>query len=412
MSRRRVAVTGLGLVTPHGTDPAAVFGALFEGRSAIRAFSRHTEAGRFDAIGACIDASSWDAIPKELLATTDRCGALVLAAAESAIADARLDLPAEDTDRLGVSIGTSLGGALSQESAYAQLFADPASRLSPFTLVRVMYNGPAAHLGMRYRLAGPNLTHSETCASSAVAIGEAARKIQHGEADVMLAGGTEAPFAFVSVKAWAALHVLAPARQENVAATCRPFSRDRNGTVLGEGAAVLVLEEWSRARSRNAQIYAEVLGYAVVNDPHHLTQPSVRAQAHAMSAALSDAALDAPRVDYINAHGTATRRNDETETAAIKQVLGAHAHRVAVSSTKSMHGHLVGAAGALEALVTVLALHNQSLPPTAHLDVPDPALDLDYVPTTGRRSRVHHAMSNSFAVGGTAATLVFRRADT
>ncbi len=271
-----------------------------------------------------------------------------------------------------------------------------------------MYNGPAAYIGIAHGLAGPTLTYTTTCSSSAVSIGEAMRQIRHGYADVMLAGGAEAPFAYVSIKAWQALQVLAPERAGNPAATCRPFSRDRNGTVLGDGAAIVVLEDWDRARRRGARIYAELAGYGVSNDASHMTQPSVASQTHTMRLALADAGMAPEAVDYVNAHGTATPLNDVTETQAIKEVFGTHAHSLAVSSTKSMHGHLVGAAGALELVVCTLALRRQSMPPTAHLDVPDPECDLDYVPHLGRQARIRAAMTNSFAVGGTAAVLVVR----
>jgi 3-oxoacyl-[acyl-carrier-protein] synthase II len=338
--------------------------------------------------------------------TSDRVSLYASSAAESALRDAGLDRDSVDPARFGVSVGTSLGGTISQEDAYVDILERRKSRLSPFTLVKVMYNGPAAQIALRYRLGGPSLTYTTTCSSSAVAIGEAARQIRHGYADVMLAGGAEALFSYVSIKAWQALQVLAPPRAQNVAATCRPFSKDRAGTVLGDGAAFVVLEDLDRAKSRSARIYGELAGYGVCNDASHMTQPSVEEQARAMRIALHDAACAPESVDYVNAHGTATELNDVTETAAIRQVFGAHADRLAVSSTKSMHGHLVGAAGALELVVCALALERQAVPPTAHLDEPDPRCDLDYVPHRGRDARLRTAMTNSFAVGGTAAVLV------
>ena len=234
------------------------------------------------------------------------------------------------------------------------------------------------------------------------------RQIRHDYADVMIAGGSDALLTYGSVKAWQALQILAPARPDNPQATCRPFSRDRNGTVIGEGAAFVVLEEYSRALARGARIYAELAGYAVTNDSSHMTQPSVEGQAHAMRLALADARIEPEMIGYINAHGTATQLNDVVETNAIKEVFSNHAHRLAISSTKSMHGHLVGTAGALELVIITLALARQMVPPTANLDEPDPACDLDYVPHTGRGARVPAAMSNSFAFGGTAGVLVVR----
>jgi 3-oxoacyl-[acyl-carrier-protein] synthase II len=234
------------------------------------------------------------------------------------------------------------------------------------------------------------------------------RQIRHGYADIMLAGGSEALFAYVSIKAWQALQVLAPPRSDNVAATCRPFSRDRNGTVLGDGAAFLLLEELEHAFARDANIYGELAGYGVCNDSSHMTQPSVKAQTNAMRLALSDAGMLPESIDYINAHGTGTPLNDLTETEAVKDLFGRHARELAMSSTKSMHGHLVGAAGALELLICTLAVRRQEIPPTAHLEEPDPRCDLDYVALVGRRTRVRAAISNSFAVGGTASVLLVR----
>ena len=410
MTPRRVAITGLGVVSPHGADPGILFAALMRGESAVRHLTLASDAGPFEIVGAAVQGEPWAGVPRANRVTSDRVGLYALAAAEAALVDAGVNPAAEDRDRFGLAVGTSLGGTNSQEAAYAEIFRRNAQRLSPFTLVKVMYNGPAAQIAMRYQLGGPNLTYSTTCSSSTVSIGEAARQIRYGVSDVMLAGGAEALFAYVSIKAWLALQVLAPERSGNPAASCRPFSRDRNGTVLGDGAAFVVLEDQARAVARGARIYAEVAGYAVANDASHLTQPSAAAQARTMRAALVDAGLAPEAIDYVNAHGTGTPLNDAAETQALKEVFGTHAHSLAVSSTKSMHGHLVGAAGALECVVTALALDRQAVPPTAHLDVPDPALDLDFVPHHGRSARVRAAMSNSFAVGGTAAALILRAA--
>jgi len=378
------------------------------GESAVRRIEFQSKVGNFASIGATVPGEPWNSLSRAQLATSDRVAQYALLAADSAIHDARLNIDAEDRNRIGLAIGTSLGGAISQEAAYVDILAKKASRLSPFTLVKVMYNGPAAHLGMAYGIGGPSLTYTTTCSSSAVSIGEAMRHIRHGYADVMIAGGAEALFAFVSMKAWLALQVLAPERSEDIPATCRPFSRDRNGTVLGDGAAFVILEEYERAVARDAPIYAELVGYGVSNDSTHMTQPSVAGQSRAMRLALDDAQLGPNAIDYINAHGTGTQLNDLTETQAIENVFGLHARSLAVSSTKSMHGHLVGSAGALEFVISTLALKRQSVPPTANLDDPDPACSLDYVPHVGRGTRVRAAMSNSFAVGGTGAALVIR----
>lgn len=408
MTNRRVVITGLGVVSPYGCDADAMFNALVQGASAVRLLTVNTSAGSVVTAGAAVCGEPWTTLPRNHIATSDRISLYALVAADLAIRDSRIDLSAEDRGRFGVSTGTSLGGAISQESAYADIFVRGATKLSPFTLVKVMYNGPTAQVALRYGLRGPCLTYSTTCSSSAVSIGEAMRQIRHGYADIMLAGGSEALFAYVSLKAWQALQVLAPPRPENVAATCRPFSRDRNGTVLGDGAAYLVLETWEHARERDATIYAELVGYGICNDSSHMTQPSASAQTEAMRLALLDANMNSDYIDYINAHGTGTPLNDLTETEAVKTLFGKHARELAMSSTKSMHGHLVGAAGALELLICALSVKRQQIPPTAHLHEPDPLCDLDHVPLVGTRRRVRAAMSNSFAVGGTASVLVVR----
>lgn len=406
MTRRRVAITGLGVVAPHGLHARSMFDALMSGVSAVDRVVIDSSAGHLETVGAAVRGMSWDAIPPARRVTSDRASLYAMFAAEEAIRDAGIDMSAIDRMRFGVSVGTSLGGTISQEDAYVDVLERRKSRLSPFTLVKVMYNGPAAQIALRHNLGGPSLTYTMTCSSSAVAIGEAARQIRHGYADLMIAGGTEALFSFVSIKAWQALQVLASPRADDISSTCRPFSSDRGGTVLGDGAAFVILEDLTRAKARGARICAELFGYAVCNDFHHMTQPSMDEQARAMQLALDDAECAPDAVDYINAHGTGTELNDVTETAAIKRVFGGHAHRVAVSSTKSMHGHLVGAAGALELIVCVLAIERQAVPPTAHLHHRDPRCNLDYVPHTGRAAHLRIAMSNSFAVGGTAATLV------
>jgi 3-oxoacyl-[acyl-carrier-protein] synthase II len=386
-----------------------MFDALLRGESAVRRIELNSIVGTLQTVGASVPGEPWSALSRSQLATSDRLSHYALVAANSAIADAALDLEGEDRTRIGTAIGTSLGGTISQEAAYADILAKGATRLSPFTLMKVMYNGPAAQVCLQHKLEGPSLTYSTTCSSSSVSIGEAMHQIRHGYADVMIAGGAESTFSYVAIKAWQAMQVLAPENKDNIAATCRPFSRNRNGTVLGDGAAILVMEEYERARARGAQMYAELSGYGVSNDSAHMTQPSVAGQSRAMHVALADAKMSPDCIDYVNAHGTGTQLNDATETTALKEVFRDHARSIAVSSTKSMHGHLIGAAGALEAAISAMALRRQCVPPTAHLDDPDPACDLDYVPHVGRNAKLRAAISNSFAVGGTAAVLVLSR---
>ena len=410
MTRRRVVVTGLGVVSPLGCEVQQVFDAAYRGESAIALVDLSSDTGSLQVPGAIVVGEPWRWLSNVPTPTCDRLSLMALAASESALNDSGLDLARISPDRVGVSVGTSHGGATSQEAAYAEIFSRKKSRLSPFTLVKVMYNGPAAQIALRHRLAGPALTYSTTCSSSAVSIGEAMRTIRHGYADVMVAGGAEAQFTYVSLVAWQALHVLAPVNQENVAASCRPFSRDRNGTVLGEGSAFVVLEEYEHAYRRGAKMYGELAGYASTNDFTHVTQPTLAGQSHAIRLALQDASMPPISVDYINAHGTGTRLNDSTETSAIKEVFGNHSRRLSISSTKAAHGHLVGAAGALEFVLSAMTLQCQRVPPTAHLRIADPECDLDFVPNVGRTQEVTTALTSSFAVGGTAAVLVVTRA--
>jgi 3-oxoacyl-[acyl-carrier-protein] synthase II len=273
-----------------------------------------------------------------------------------------------------------------------------------------MTNAPASWIGIEYGITGPNLTYSTACSSSAVAIGEAAARIAAGDIDVAIAGGAEAPLNRGTLVAWDAMKTLAPEDPEDAGRSCKPFALDRSGLVLGEGAAVIILEEWERAKARRATIHAELAGYGLTTDASHMTRPSVDGQAAAMRGALAAAGLPAGAVGYVNAHGTATPANDPVETAALKTVFGDAAYAVPVSSTKAMHGHLLGAAGALELVITVLALERRVLPPTINLRVSDPQCDLDYIADGARPARtLEAAMTNSFAFGGTNAVLVCRR---
>ncbi len=273
-----------------------------------------------------------------------------------------------------------------------------------------MNNAAASWIGLEYGITGPNLTYTTACSSSAVAIGEAATRIASGEVDTMIAGGAEAPLHLGPMKAWEALHTLASEDPENPSASCKPFSKSRSGMVLAEGAAIVILEEWEKAMARNATIHAELIGYGLATDTAHLTRPSVEGQARAMQLALESAGIAPSAIGYLNAHGTGTVANDAVETQAIKQVFEAHAWRMPISSTKSMHGHLLGAAGAIEFAIAVMAMQSGAVPPTAHLAVPDPECDLDYVPDRARTGcKIEIVMSNSFAFGGTNAVLVASR---
>lgn len=408
---RRVVITGLGVVSPLGNTPEDFFSALMAGRSGIGRIKADFVDMLETKIAAQGDFDGTHYFTKQQLALLDRVSQFALYCADAAMKDANLTFsPDSDLTRVGCYMGTGMGGATATEEGYDRLFKQQANRLKPFTVLMAMNSAAASQIAMQYQLSGPSVTFTTACSSSAIAIGEAFRQIQHGYCDVMLAGGTEALLTYGSIKAWEALRTLAVEDANDAATSCKPFSENRTGLVLGEGAAVFVLEDIDYAKARGAKIYAEVVGYGTTNDGAHITQPSVEGQARAMQAALDNAHLTAQSIGYINAHGTGTQLNDATETAAIKQVFGAHALNLPVSSTKSMHGHLMGAAGAVELVATTLALVNHRLPPTINLARPDPACDLDYVANQSREvSHFKYAMSNSFAFGGTSGVIILSK---
>lgn len=407
---RRVVLTGAGVVSPAGNNKEDFFRNLMGGKSGIRRNTSSFTERLHSRLAAEVDFNPHDHFAKRQLALLDRVSQFALVAAAQAWMDSGVSLTDEEKLRSGVSLGTSMGGASTLDETYFRLYKEDADRVKPFTVLLAMSNSPAFHISMAYGLMGPCVTHSNACSSSGVAIGEAYRMIKDGYADMMLAGGTEALLTYGVIRAWESLGILAPEDPEDPSASCRPFSRDRKGLVLGEGAAIFVMEELGMAKKRGARIYGEVAGYASTADTFHITKPSIDGQARTISLALRDAGLEPGDIDYINAHGTATELNDLVETQAIKRVFGAAACRVPVSSTKSMHGHTMGAAGAIELLASVLAIKNQALPPTANLRTPDPECDLDYIPERGRTGvRVRAIMSNSFAFGGTNAVLVVKK---
>jgi 3-oxoacyl-[acyl-carrier-protein] synthase II len=304
-----------------------------------------------------------------------------------------------------------MGGSQSNDDGYKTLYGDGSDRIKPFTVLAGMHNASAAWIAIEHKLRGPSLTYSTACSSSAVAIGEAWLRVASGGLDLAIAGGAEAPLSFGSMKAWEALHTLADIDADEPSASCKPFSKNRSGMVLGEGAAMVVLEPWDRAVARGAPILGELLGYGLATDIGHITRPSIGGQAAAMRAALQSAALEPSVIDAINAHGTGTLVNDLVETAAIKAVFGERAYDIPISATKALHGHLLGATGALECVLSLLAMQHSVALPTMHLDTPDPECDLDYVPHVSRNNvAVRTMLSNSFAFGGTNAVLVLRAA--
>jgi len=403
---RPVAVSGLGVISPLGNDVETFFDALSEGRSGIGRLSfKHAE--RLGCrIGGTVAFDGAAHFPAAKLRMLDRVSQFALAAALQCVKSSALDLDALDKSRVGVSVGTGMGGAETTDEGYFTLYGENSDRLKPFSVLMAMANAPASWIGLEYGLKGPNLTYSTACSSSAVAIGEAARRIASGEADVMIAGGAEAPLNLGTLKAWEALKALAIEDMNDASASCKPFSKDRTGLVLAEGAAMVVLESREHLRRRGGRSLGEVIGYGIVTDVGHIARPSVEGQRDALARAIEDAGVDVADIGYINAHGTGTPANDPVETAAIKAVLGDRAYQVPVSSTKSMHGHLLGAAGALEFVATLLALERSLAPPTINLRTPDPECDLDYVPNTARPLKgARVALTSSFAFGGTNAVL-------
>jgi 3-oxoacyl-[acyl-carrier-protein] synthase II len=404
---RRVAVTGLGVVAPIGGSIEEVARSLADGRSGVRRLAPSLCERLRSPIGAPSDFDGTASFDPARLRLLDRVTQLALTAAAQALTDAGLDLDAEQRERCGAFVGSGMGGAETTDAGYRTIYADASDRVNPYTVVAAMTNAPASWISIEHGLLGPSLTFSTACSSSAVAIGEAARRIQSGDVDVMIAGGTEAPLSFGVLRAWEAMRTLAAEDARDPGASCRPFSLNRSGLVLGEGAAFVVLEEWQHAVNRRAPIRAELSGYGLTSDASHITRPSVQGQARAMRAALACAGLAPEDIDYINAHGSATLQNDATETSAIKEVFGDRAYSIPVSSTKSTHGHLLGAAGALEFVIAVICLEKRMVSPTMHLAVPDPACDLDYVAGAARHGiELEAVMSNSFAFGGTNAVLI------
>jgi beta-ketoacyl-acyl-carrier-protein synthase II len=360
-------------------------------------------------IAAEADFSPADFFSKKQIRALDRVTLMALAAASQAWDDSGITLAEEEKNRAGVYLGTGMGGSPSLDELFVQLYKNAASRVNPLFVTKIMSNAPASHVSIQYGLSGPCLTFSTACSSSAVAIGESFRQIKAGYCDVMLAGGTECLLTYGSFKSWESLGVLATEDPEDPSASCKPFAKDRSGFVLGEGAALLVLEEMERAQKRGATMFGEIIGYGSSADASHIVRPSAAGQVRAIQLALDEARIGPDAIDYINAHGTATATNDLAETQALKGVFGKRAYAIPVSSTKSMHGHLLGAAGAVEFVAAILAMKNGAIPPTAHLRAPDPDCDLDYVPNSGRSGvDIKTVMSNSFAFGGTNAVLIAR----
>jgi len=405
---RRVVATGIGCITPVGNDIDSTWDALVHGRSGITRITRFDPAAYETRIAG--EVKGFDPLQymdRKDARRTDRFAQLAVGSAAQALSDAKLDISG-DTDRIGTAIATGVGGLETLIEQVLVMEKRGPSRLSPFLVPMLMANAASAQISMQFGLKGPSLTHVSACASSAHAVGESAEMIRREMADVMLAGGAEAAVLPLAIGAFATMHAMSR-RNNDPEGASRPFDKDRDGFVLSEGSAVVILEERERAVARGARIYGEVVGYGATADAYHITAPSPEGEgnARAMRMALDQAGLPPTAIDYINAHGTSTQPNDREETAAIKQVFGDHAYTLMVSSTKSMTGHLLGAAGALEAIVCLLAMRDGCIPPTINYTTPDPACDLDYVPNAARARQIHIALSNSMGFGGHNASLIF-----
>jgi 3-oxoacyl-[acyl-carrier-protein] synthase II len=417
MSRRRVVITGLGVVTSLGQTVDGMWDALCAGTSGIGPITRWDASNYPSRIGgecASFDLNDYDFSPftseKVLPRRLDRFGQFGVAASLRAVIDANLNFKSLDLDRCGVIIGSGIGGIETLEEQKKILDSRGVGRVSPFTVPRLMVNAASGNVSIIFGLRGPSTAIATACATGANSIGDAGRLIEHNLADLMIAGGSEAALCELGVGSFCAARALST-RNEDPTHASRPWDVDRDGFVMGEGAGVVVLEELTHAQKRGARIYAELVGYGMTADAHHLTAPDEagRGASRAMELALADASLTPDKIDYINAHGTSTPLGDLAEVRAIKHTLGDHARRVAISSTKSQLGHLLGASGGVEAVITALTIHRNLIPPTINLDHPDPECDLDFVPHKARDKKINVAMSNSFGFGGHNASLLMRK---
>lgn len=402
---RRVVVTGTGVVTPIGLDVAEFWAGIKAGKCGV------SELGGFplEDLKILIAAQIKDFDPRarlkhfkrdKIITLADRYSWFAAAAADEAVKQSGLEVPFTNPYRSACIIGSGAGGLVTYEKAYRDLFIENKRATHPLTLLRIIGSSGSAHVGIEFGVKGPTFATCSACSTATHAIGIARDYIRHGLVDVAIAGASESVINYGTMKAWQALHVLSPQG-------CFPFAKKRNGTVLGEGAGILVLESLEHAKARGAKILAELVGYGMTSDSKDMVNPDIEGPAEAMRIALDDAKLSPGSIDYLNAHGTATTINDKNETNAIKRVFGNHASKLAISSTKSMHGHPLGAGGGIEAVACIKAMEEGFLPPTIGLDEPDPECDLDYVPNVGRNKQLTYTMSNSFAFGGLNAVVVF-----
>ncbi len=401
---KRVVITGAGTINPLGGTVAATFEAMREGRSGIGPLDIRDVDRLMVQIGGQVRGyDEAEHFNRQQISLYDRFTQFTLIAAKEAVAQAGIDLHGDEADRSGVILGTSGGGLNTQDENYRAVYEEGKNRVHPFIVPKLMNNAAASHVSMAYNLRGPSFTVATACASSNHAMGLAFQMVRSGAAPIMLTGGSEAMLCFGGIKAWEGLRVMSRD-------ACRPFSANRNGMVQSEGAGVYVFEDYDRARARGANILAEVIGFAMSSDSSDIVMPSKAGAARAISGALKDARIDRNAVGYINAHGTGTAANDKTECAAVADVFGPHADRLMISSTKSMHGHLIGGTGAVELLACIMALKDGVIAPTINYEEPDPECALDVVPNVAREAKVDVVLSNAFAFGGLNAVIALRKA--
>jgi len=408
--RRRVVITGIGAVTPIGISREGLWDGLRSHRSAVRTVTRFDASQYRSQIAGEIDFYPSDFMEERRVKRLDRFGQFTVACARLAVEDAELNLAAEDRERIGSTMGTALGGVGFAELQFDVFRNDGIKSVSPTLATNVFGGAASCNIAIEFGVQGPNTTNAMSCASGTMGIGEGFRQIRDDYADVMICGGVEAPLHQLCFGAFAIIRAMST-RNDAPERASRPFDRDRDGFVMGEGAAILVLEEYERAKARGARIYAEIMGYAFGNDAHHMVAPLPDGSqaARTIRGALKDARVEPHEIGYVNAHGSSTPLNDTTETRAIKTVFGDHAEKLQVSSTKAYYGHALGASGAMEVAICALSLERGWLPPTLNLEDPDDGCDLDYIPGTGRDARVDYVLSNSFGFGGINAALVLRR---
>jgi len=409
---RRVVITGVGAVSPLGTGNQKNWDALVNGRSGIGLITRFdTSTFSVKVAGEVKDFDAEQFIDKKEVKKMDLFIQYAMAASQFAMEDSGLQITEENAERVGVLVGAGLGGLPTIEKYHTALLEGGYKKISPFFIPMLIINLAPGHISIKYGAKGPNISSVSACATGTHSIGDAYHIIARGDADAMIAGGTESTVTPLGIGGFAVMKALTDSRNDCPERASRPFDKSRDGFVLAEGAGIVILEEYEAAKQRGAKIYAEVVGYGLTGDAYHMTAPAAGGEgaARCMKMALKNAGVNPEQVGYINAHGTSTPFNDLNESLAIKSVFGDHAYKLMVSSTKSMTGHLLGAAGGLEAVICSMALEKGVIPPTINYEEPDPECDLDYVPNTAREAKVEYAMSNSLGFGGTNATLLFKR---